>query len=112
MFIEVKLSGDGARMSRTTNFMMFSFALLQTKESILSSKSNRAVAIVNGPEKYKTMATSLSSFFEEDGLIDQGSIFIHGNDIKLIFFLGGGKKFLLMIMGLNCRLCLLMVQNP
>ena len=27
--IHVKLSGDGARMSRTTNFMMFSFALLQ-----------------------------------------------------------------------------------
>ena len=100
--IEVKLSGDGARMSRTTNFMMFSFALLQTKESILSSKSNRTIAIVNGPEKYETMKTSLSSFFEEvNGLIDQGSISIDGNDIKLNFFLGGDMKFLLMIMGLN-----------
>ena len=27
--IQVKLSGDGARMSRTTNFMMMSFTLLQ-----------------------------------------------------------------------------------
>ena len=100
--IEVKLSGDGARMSRTTNFMMFSFALLQTKESILSSKSNRTIAIVNCPEKYETMKTFLSSFFEEvNGLIDQGSISIDGNDMKLIFFLGDDMKFLLMIMGLN-----------
>jgi len=37
--IEVKISGDGARMSRTTNFLMFSFALLQAKESVMSSKT-------------------------------------------------------------------------
>ena len=61
--IEVKLSGDGARMSRTTNFMMFSFALLQTKESILSSKSNRTIAIVNCPEKYETMKTYFKFLF-------------------------------------------------
>ena len=41
--IHIKLSGDGARMSRTTNFMMFSFALLQTNESVMSSMSNRII---------------------------------------------------------------------
>ena len=54
---------DGAQMSRTTNFMLLSFALLQEKESVMSSKSNRAVAIVNGPEKYDTMKTSVNFFF-------------------------------------------------
>ena len=53
--IEVKISGDGARVSRTTNFMMFSFGLLQANESVMSSKRNRTVEILNGPEKYDTM---------------------------------------------------------
>jgi hypothetical protein len=43
-------------MSRTTNFMILSFALLQTGNSVLSSRGNRTVAIVNGPEKYTTTA--------------------------------------------------------
>lgn len=78
--IEVKISGDGAWMSRTTNFVMFSFALLQTKESVISSKSNRTVAIVNGPEKYDTMKTSLNSFFfqEVNEFIDKQSISVDG----------------------------------
>lgn len=100
--IDVKLSGDGARMSRTTNFMMFSFALLQNDESVMSSKSNRTVAIVNGPEEYLTLKTSLSTIFNEiNDLIEKGSLSIDGYDIKLNFFLGGDLKFLLMIMGMN-----------
>lgn len=82
--------------------MMFSFVLLQAKESVMSSKSNRTVAIVNGPEKYDTMKTSLNFFFQEvNELIDKQTISIDGKEIKLKFFLGGDMKFLLMIMGLN-----------
>ena len=100
--IQIKLSGDGAQMSRSTNFMMFSFALLQLDESVMSSKSNRTIAIVNGPEKYETMKTSLSNFFDEvNELIRQKTLSIDGEDIQLDFFLGGDMKFLLMIMGLN-----------
>ena len=88
--IEVKISGDGARMSRTTNFMMFSFALLQSKESVMSSKSNRTVAIVNGPEKYDTIKSSLTLFFQEvNELIDKQSISIDGKEIKLVFLRWG-----------------------
>ena len=81
---------------------MFTFALLQTKQSISSSKSNWTIAIVNGLKKYETMKTSLNFFFEEvNGLINKGSISVDGKDIKLNFFLEGDMKFLLMIMGLN-----------
>ena len=59
--VQVKLSGDGARMSRSTNFMMISFALLQCNEKVMLSKSNRTVAIVNGPENYETLKGSLSN---------------------------------------------------
>lgn len=99
--VKVKLSGDGAQMSRTTNFMMFSFALLQ-EENVMSSKSNRTVAIINGKEDYITVKTALPSFFQEvNSLIQRGAIIIDGKEVKLEFFLGGDYKFLLMIMGLN-----------
>ena len=52
--IQVKLSGDGAQMSRTTNFMMMSFALLELNKNVMSSKRNRTIAIINGPEEYET----------------------------------------------------------
>ncbi len=99
--VQVKLSGDGARMSRSTNFMMMSFALLQCKEKVMSSKSNRTVAIINGPEKYETLRESLSSLFKEiNELIRTGTILINDDQIKLEFFLGGDMKFLLMLLGL------------
>lgn len=36
--IKIKISRDGAKMSRTTNFMILSFSLLQTGERVISSK--------------------------------------------------------------------------
>ena len=36
--VKVKMSGDGARMSRITNFILFSFCILQSVEDIVSSK--------------------------------------------------------------------------
>ncbi|KAJ7327833.1 hypothetical protein OS493_026112 [Desmophyllum pertusum] len=100
--IQVKLSGDGARMTRTTNFMMMSFTLLQLNESVMSSKHNRTVAIINGPEKYETLKTSLSPFFHEvNQLISKGTLSIDGEEVELEFFLGGDMKFLLMILGLS-----------
>ena len=99
--VQVKLSGDGARMTRSTNFMMFSFALLQ-QGNVMSSKSNRTVAIINGKEDYQTLKTALPDFFDEvNFLIETGSLLVDGNEVKLEFFLGGDYKFLLMIMGLN-----------
>jgi len=100
--IKVKLSGDGARMSRSTNFMMLSFALLQRNEDVMSPKHNKTIAIVNGPESYETLQTSLQYLFQEiNNLIEKQFISIDGNDVKVEFFLGGDLKFLLIIMGLN-----------
>ncbi|CAB4016317.1 Hypothetical predicted protein [Paramuricea clavata] len=99
--VQVKLSGDGARMTRSTNFMLSSFALLQ-QGNVMSSKSNRTVAIINGKEDYQTLKTALPDFFDEvNSLIETGSLLVDCNEVKLEFFLGGDYKFLLMIMGLN-----------
>lgn len=86
--VQVKLSGDGARMTRSTNFMMFSFALSQ-QDNVMSSKSNRTVAIINGKEEYRTLKSALLDFFEEINLlIKKGSIIIDEKEVKLEFFSG------------------------
>jgi len=36
--VKVKLSGDGARMSRISNFILMSMSILQSKDDLLSSK--------------------------------------------------------------------------
>lgn len=60
--IKVKINGDGAKLSRTTNFMILSFSLLQTGDRVMtSSKGNRTLCIVNGLEKYDTLKTSMGS---------------------------------------------------
>lgn len=102
-------------MFRSTNFMMMSFSLLQWDEKVMSSKNNRTVAVVNGPEDYQTLKVSLSSLFNDvNELIKTGSMLINGERVKLEFFLGGDLKFLLMVMGMNgassnyaCLWCLL-----
>ena len=53
--IRVKISMDGARMSRTTNIVIASFSLLQKDEKKMSSKGHRTIAVVNGPEDYDTI---------------------------------------------------------
>lgn len=36
--VKVKLSGDGTRMSSASNFILLSFSILQSTDSLLSSK--------------------------------------------------------------------------
>ena len=68
----------------------------------MSSKSNRTVAIINGPEKYETMKTSLKHFFKEvKELIVKGQVTVDGKDVSINFFQGLDMKFLLMVMGMN-----------
>lgn len=100
--IKVKISCDGAKMSRSTNFVILSFALLQTGICVMSSKGNRTIAIVNGPEKYDTLKFSLQQIISEiNNTINDGKINVAGTDRKIEMFLGGDYKFLLMSMGMK-----------
>jgi hypothetical protein len=98
--IRVKVSMDGARMSRTTNFLIASFSLLESDAA--SSKGNRTIALINGPEDYETVKESLSKSLDEiNELLDAKLIEIDGVEYKLDIFLGGDYKILLIIMGLS-----------
>ena len=63
--IKIKINGDGARMTRNSNFILLSFSILQTEESVMSAKGNRTLGIVNGTESYHTIKELFQSLFNE-----------------------------------------------
>lgn len=100
--MKIKISGDGAKMSRTTNFMLLSFSILQTGDRVMSSKGNRTIGIVSGPEKYETLKVSFAEIINDiNNVIRNGKLQVNDKEIPVEVFLGGDYKFLLMAMGLT-----------
>ena len=100
--IKIKINGDGARMTRNSNFILLSFSILQTEESVMSAKGNRTLGIVNGSESYHTIKESFQSLFREvNDLIATGKITVDGQEVKTEFYLGGDYKFILLMLGLK-----------
>ncbi|KAK3704236.1 hypothetical protein QZH41_020490 [Actinostola sp. cb2023] len=100
--VTVKLSGDGARMSRVSNFILLSFAILQSTDDLLSSKGNHTIAVVNGPENRETLAECFREVFDEINRIgDCGYVIVDNKRVEIELFLGGDYKFLLLVMGLS-----------
>ena len=73
----------------------------------MSSKGNRTIGIVNGPEKYETIETSFSEIINDiNSVNNNGKIKVNDKEIAIELFLGGDYKFLLMAMGI----CLVLPQ--
>ena len=53
--IRIKISGDGAKMTHSSNFLLLSFSLLQQKDAVMSARGNHTIAVVKGEEKYGTL---------------------------------------------------------
>ncbi|KAJ7365765.1 hypothetical protein OS493_002482 [Desmophyllum pertusum] len=91
--IKVKLSGDGARMSRMTNFILMSFSILQQVDEVLASKGNHTIAVVNGSESRQSIEESFADVFREvNKVIDDGFIEVDGQRVGVEIFLGGDYK--------------------
>jgi hypothetical protein len=100
--IQIKVSGDGAKMTRNSNFVLISFSMLQLRESVMSSKENRTIAVLNGHEDYNTLKESLRDvFIEINAMIHEGQLSVGDSTVKTEFFLGGDYKFLLLLLGLK-----------
>ena len=100
--IKIKINGDGARMTRNSNFILLSFSILQTEESVMSAKGNRTLGIVNGTESYHTIKESFQSLFNEvNDLTAKGKMNVDGQEIKTELYLGGDYKFILLMLGLK-----------
>ena len=100
--IQVKISGDGARMTRNSSFILLSFSLLQAGDDVMSSSGNHTIAIVKGSESYSTLKESFSTVFNDiNETIKQGNITVNDSKYNIEFFLGGDYKFLLLMMGMK-----------
>lgn len=100
--IQIKLSGDGARMTRNSSFILLSFSLLQSQDDVMSASGNHTFAIVKGSESYKTLKDSFGLIFQEiNNLIQVSAITINNSKLNLEFFLGGDYKFLLLMLGMK-----------
>lgn len=101
--IQVKMSGDGARMTRNSSFILLSFSLLQAGDDVMSAGGNHTVAIVKGSECYQTLQESFGTVFNEINKLKQYKqpVTINNSSFHLEFFLGGDYKFLLLMLGIK-----------
>lgn len=100
--IRIKFSGDGAKMTNKSNFVLLSFSILDSGKQVMSAKGNRTLAGVDGGENYETMKDAFAPLLREmNALISQGYITMDGKRINTEFFLGGDYKFILLMLGLK-----------
>ncbi|PFX15612.1 hypothetical protein AWC38_SpisGene20160 [Stylophora pistillata] len=53
--MKVKISGDGTRMSHSSNVFVCSFAIVENGQNYLSSSGNHTIAIIKGKEEQQTL---------------------------------------------------------
>lgn len=100
--IKVKISGDGTKMSHSSNFFVCSFALIDDDCSCLSSAGNHTIAIVKGKEDHECLKESLANVINDvNSLVKDRKITVDGKTVPLEFYLGGDYKFLLIAMGMK-----------
>ncbi|XP_028394773.1 uncharacterized protein LOC114518936 [Dendronephthya gigantea] len=100
--IQVKISGDGAKMTRNSSFILLSFSLLQSRKDVMSASGNHTFAVIKGSENYETLKDSFGTIFQTiNNLIEVSEIEINSSKFGLEFFLGGDYKFLLIVLGMK-----------
>ena len=98
--IKVKISGDGAKVSRVSNFIVISYTFLN--EISQSSLQQRVLAIVKCGENYSDIEKSLSPLFSEiTKMNSENTLLIEDKEYELEIFIGGDMKFLQILLGLN-----------
>ena len=97
----VKLAGDGAKVTRISNFVTIQFSVLSDKASSISYENQRTLAILKCAESYENIQRACGPLFHEiNERIKIGKIELEEQTIELDFFLGGDMKFLQMMLGL------------
>ncbi|VDI74504.1 Hypothetical predicted protein [Mytilus galloprovincialis] len=99
--IKIKISGDGTRVTRISNFIVLSFSII-SETAKLSADEQTVLAIVKTSESYENLSSSLHPVFSEiNELYHSGSIQINENIYKIQLFFGGDMKFLQICLGIG-----------
>ena len=78
-------------MTRSSNFILLSFSILQTGESVMSAKGNRTIAIVDGSESYETIKEACGGIFHDtNSMISSGKMTVNSQEVNVDFFSRGG----------------------
>ena len=100
--VRIKFSGDGAQMSRNTNFVILTVAMLVNKNDAMAAKGNHTLAVVKASEKYEVLKEACGNIFSKINNLNTVKRFKVGEKmINLELFFGGDYKFLLTVLGLQ-----------
>ena len=101
----MKIEGDGAPVSRQTNFCLLSAAVLDDQDNIFSAVGREILACVAGHEGYqlwKTCAADNPDIIKAvNALVRDPYVTIDGETYEVELYLGGDYKMLLCVMGMN-----------
>ncbi|MCG7867336.1 MAG: hypothetical protein JAY74_13350 [Candidatus Thiodiazotropha taylori] len=98
--LKIKISGDGAKVSKISNFIIISYSYIDNIDT-LSHLNQRVLAVVKCEENYENLEKSCQPIFEEINKLAKEGISIENKAVKIEFFVGGDMKFLQLLLGLN-----------
>jgi hypothetical protein len=97
---QVKFSGDGAKTSRLSNFVNFSFSIIQPHKK-QSSLEQKVVAIMKCQENYEVLQRVCAPLFNEVNTINKDrKIIVDGIEYEIELLCGGDMKFIEIMLGL------------
>ncbi|CAB4040368.1 Hypothetical predicted protein, partial [Paramuricea clavata] len=100
--LRVKISGDGANMTRSSNYILMTFGLLDASEDIMAANGNHTIAVVKGKEDYDVLKESFKDILRDiNEVVAEKKIDVDEGTVNLEFFLGGDYKFILLMIGLS-----------
>ena len=99
--IQIKLSGDGTKVSRISSFMVMSYTEVNDHTS-QSVENQRVICIVSGREDYDTLKSTCHPIFDEiNTLLKEKSITVNDKKVELDIVFGADMKFVSNILGLS-----------
>jgi hypothetical protein len=103
--IQIKMSGDGSKVSRISNVVVSSFSVI-SDDLTLSSKDQNVFCIVNYKEDYDHLKLACKPIFQKiSTLYEKASIEVEGKHFDLYILMGGDMKCLQLVLGLGGSLC-------
>ena len=99
---KIKICGDGARFSRSSTFLLLSYALIENDKELLTSAGHRTFAALKAPEQYHELKVALKDVWAAiNGLMETEYVTIDGKKVGLEIYFSGDYKFMLMVMGMK-----------
>jgi hypothetical protein len=97
--IKVKLTGDGTYIAKHIHVVNVAFTILNEGPLAKSPVGNHSIAVLQVPEDYGSLSSSLSDIIEEARELK--SINVNEVEHEIEYFLGGDMKFLAIMCGIE-----------